>query len=136
MIDEVFLNKLVSAKSVKDAVGIAIEDLGLDAPNILFGYIVEHPGFCSKNLLEISDELFNTFDNSDKFNTLVRDFHCRHCSTIYRISGTKEQWDNFDSSNGMVQDIFPKVSPAVREILLSKICNECFKDFFGEDDYY
>lgn len=71
---------------------------------------------------------------------LVR-VRCVHCHKEYDILVNREDWDLYCSPNRPhVQAIFPYLSPADREMLISGMCAECWDKLFGdfdeEDDYF
>lgn len=62
--------------------------------------------------------------------------HCLLCNTEHTILVNRYDWDVYNSpSRPHIQDIFPYLSPAERELLISGICEVCFNSLFGEPDF-
>ena len=61
---------------------------------------------------------------------------CRMCKKTHSMKVRVEDYFLFDSPNRPhIQTIFPYLSPAERELLLSQTCEECWNKMFrGEDD--
>ena len=60
---------------------------------------------------------------------------CIICKTEHTILVNREDWDMYNSPNRpYIQDIFPYLSPAERELLMSGICEECWTRVFGGED--
>lgn len=60
---------------------------------------------------------------------------CRICEKTHTLKVRVEDYLTFDSPNRPhIQDIFPYLSPAERELLLSGICPECWKNIFGGEE--
>lgn len=60
---------------------------------------------------------------------------CVICKEEHTILVNREDWDMYNSSNRPhIQDIFPYLSPADREMLISGVCDSCWKKVFGGDD--
>lgn len=68
---------------------------------------------------------------------------CRMCKKTHTLKVRVEDYFIFDMPNRPhIQDIFPYLSPAERELLLSGTCNECWEkmfppepDDFDEEDF-
>lgn len=61
-------------------------------------------------------------------------FHCISCNKEHELLVNREDWDLFNSpSRPFVQDIFPYLSPAERELLISGLCSECWNSLFDDD---
>lgn len=59
---------------------------------------------------------------------------CIICHEEHTILVNREDWDLYCSPNRPhIQDIFPYLSPADREMLISGICDVCFTNLFGGD---
>ena len=59
---------------------------------------------------------------------------CVLCKKEHTILVNREDWDLYNSPNRpYIQDIFPYLSSAERELLISGMCNECFDKIFGGD---
>ena len=62
---------------------------------------------------------------------MIREFTCDDCGDIIQISGTKQQWRQYDEGRLIIQHIFPELSIAEREIMISGICKDCFNNLFN-----
>lgn len=60
---------------------------------------------------------------------------CHICKEVFDIQMTKQQFEDYMSMNGYIQDIFPELSPEDRELLISNTCDKCFTKLFEGDDY-
>lgn len=57
---------------------------------------------------------------------------CRHCKREFTLKVRVEDYLLFDMPNRPhIQDIFPYLTPAERELLLSNTCDECWKKMFS-----
>lgn len=59
--------------------------------------------------------------------------NCVHCRKPISISITEEQYNNWNQNN-YIQDEFPQLTPAEREMLLSGICEDCWNILFKEEE--
>ena len=60
---------------------------------------------------------------------------CRRCKKTHTLKVRVEDYMTFDSPNRPhIQDIFPYLSPAERELLISGICPICWDEMFGGED--
>lgn len=60
---------------------------------------------------------------------------CRMCNTDYELKVREEDaHEYFNHSRRHIQDIFPYLSPAERELLISQTCSECWDKMFGTDE--
>jgi hypothetical protein len=55
---------------------------------------------------------------------------CRLCGKVYTITVEKEDYETYKSGMGYIQDIFPYLSAADRELLISQTCDECWHKMF------
>lgn len=64
---------------------------------------------------------------------------CRMCRKTHSLMVGIEDYFMFDMPNRpYIQDIFPYLTPAERELLISGICGECWEKLFPpepEDDF-
>lgn len=61
---------------------------------------------------------------------------CRFCGKEYELEITQAQLDEFQSPNRRhIQDIFPDLSPGMRELLISGMCPDCWDDIFGSSEF-
>lgn len=65
---------------------------------------------------------------------------CHHCGEVTVVRVREEDLNTFCSSNRpYVQVIFPYLTPAERELLISHTCNECWQKMFSipeEDEVF
>ena len=60
---------------------------------------------------------------------------CRMCRKVHTLMVGVEDYLMFDMPNRPhIQDIFPYLTPAERELLISGICPECWDKLFGGED--
>ena len=62
---------------------------------------------------------------------------CRMCGQFFQIAMTPEQEAKLDkprSERPLIQDIFPELSAATRELLISGTCETCWDKLFPADD--
>lgn len=55
---------------------------------------------------------------------------CRICGKVYIVTVEKEDYEKYKSGEGYIQDIFPYLSAADRELLISRTCDECWHKMF------
>lgn len=55
---------------------------------------------------------------------------CRICGKVYIVTVEKEDYEKYKSGEGYIQDIFPYLSAADRELLISQTCDECWHEIF------
>lgn len=60
---------------------------------------------------------------------------CVICKEEHTLLVNRDDWDMFNSPNRpYIQDIFPYLSSAERELLISGMCDSCFTNLFGGED--
>lgn len=60
---------------------------------------------------------------------------CILCHSEHTILVNREDWDLYNSpSRPHIQDIFPYLSPADRELLISGLCSDCWSSLFDSED--
>jgi len=62
---------------------------------------------------------------------------CLKCNKLFHIPATDEQIQELDkprSERMFMQDIFPELSIADRELLISGTCDTCWNEMFPEED--
>ena len=61
---------------------------------------------------------------------------CPICGKQHKVLVREEDWELYNSPDRPhVQDIFPYLSPAERELLITGIDDECFNRMFEGEDY-
>lgn len=57
---------------------------------------------------------------------------CRHCGEPICIEVYRKDWAEWNSPDRRhIQEIFPYLTAAEREMFLSRICGECWTEMFG-----
>ena len=56
---------------------------------------------------------------------------CPHCGKISTLEMTNEQYEQYISGDSYIQNIFPNWSPAIREMLITGICPDCWDKMFN-----
>jgi hypothetical protein len=59
---------------------------------------------------------------------------CRKCKRDVQISATSEQIAEWQAGK-LIQDAMPNVPAGEREMFITKICDDCFKAIFAEEEY-
>lgn len=59
---------------------------------------------------------------------------CIVCSEKHNISATDTQSHEYHLRHELIQDIFPKLNAASRELLITNICDTCFDARFNSAD--
>lgn len=58
---------------------------------------------------------------------------CPICGSEKVFNVTDAQWNMYNSREYHIQDIFPELSPADRERMITGICGKCFDDMFKNE---
>jgi hypothetical protein len=58
---------------------------------------------------------------------------CPQCNKITNVEMTIDQHYKWVNNIGHIQHIFPEKSMDERELLISGICGECWKNIFGNE---
>lgn len=56
---------------------------------------------------------------------------CNLCNTEYYIKVKKKDLELYNNSNIHIQNIFPYLTPGERELMISRICDDCFNKLFN-----
>jgi len=59
---------------------------------------------------------------------------CKFCFQQYDILCNKEDLESWKEGSGYIQDVLAYLSAAEREMLISQICDKCWKRMFGEEE--
>lgn len=59
---------------------------------------------------------------------------CRICGNVHPVLVDATAYDRWVNREILAQDAFPHLSPALRELLISRTCPECWDEMFGQDD--
>lgn len=66
--------------------------------------------------------------------TITLVIKCRLCGKLFEITVNTDDWLDFKFGRGHIQDIFPYLTAAERELILSNTCDDCFTKLFSEED--
>lgn len=72
--------------------------------------------------------------------TKQRDFivevTCRMCNEKIELKVCEEDFNEYAYSphRRLIQEIFPYLTPAERELLISSVCGKCWSKLFSDDD--
>ncbi len=64
----------------------------------------------------------------------VLDVTCKYCNITYQILANRDDLDSWVNGEGYIQDILAYLSAGERELLISGICNNCWKILYPEVD--
>tara|TARA_B100001778_G_C18442661_1_gene563065 strand:+ start:63 stop:299 length:237 start_codon:yes stop_codon:yes gene_type:complete len=59
---------------------------------------------------------------------------CKLCGNIYKIFFNEEDFDDWQSGKGYIQELLHYLTAAERELLISGTCDTCWKAMYGEED--
>lgn len=59
---------------------------------------------------------------------------CPECGKKNYIEMSDEQYQKYTEGSDLIQRIFPEMSPAQREILITGICEDCWNKLFPIDE--
>lgn len=59
---------------------------------------------------------------------------CVECQTPQTVSIKPGDFEKYKTGHGNIQDIFPYLLPAEREMLMSRICGDCWDRMFADHD--
>lgn len=66
---------------------------------------------------------------------LVVEKKCSFCGKSYEIAVNAKDWAEFNSPNRRnIQEVFPYLTPAEREMFISGMCEECWDKMFSFDE--
>lgn len=63
----------------------------------------------------------------------IRTPDCVQCGCYYLFDASLEQKIAYENG-AYVQDAFPDISPAIREMFISRICGVCWDEIFGKGE--
>lgn len=69
-----------------------------------------------------------------KANTVVFYVECAGCRQFYALKVERADYDRPSRRTEFIQNIFPYLSPPMRELLISGTCSKCWKQMFGAAD--
>ena len=64
-------------------------------------------------------------------NNVYVNVKCPQCGKISTLEMTKEQYEQYKSGDNYIQNIFPNWPPAIREMLITGICPDCWNKMFN-----
>ena len=59
--------------------------------------------------------------------------NCTQCNKEYIFDITLEQYQKYISGEDYIQNIFPEISPSLRELFISGICPDCWLKIFPKE---
>lgn len=59
---------------------------------------------------------------------------CKNCGKLVTVPVTEEQVNEWTKSGEYIQNYFPQLSAAEREMFLSGICDECWNKLMPEGE--
>lgn len=62
------------------------------------------------------------------------ELRCKKCDKTRIVDITFDQFKKIQFEGKLVQEVIPHVEPALREMFISGICPDCWKEIFGESD--
>ena len=63
----------------------------------------------------------------------VFDVTCRYCGITYQILADRDDLDSWMNGEGYIQDLLAYLSKGERELLISGICDNCWKNMFPSE---
>tara|TARA_R100000008_G_scaffold12478_1_gene6240 strand:+ start:1357 stop:1557 length:201 start_codon:yes stop_codon:yes gene_type:complete len=61
------------------------------------------------------------------------EYKCQYCNVSYLLEIDDEGWEEWQSGE-LIQVALPDLKAWERELMLSGTCDNCWKEFFGEED--
>jgi hypothetical protein len=59
---------------------------------------------------------------------------CEGCHNVFPVTVNRDDYIDWKSGEGFIQDIMGYLSAGDRELLISNTCSECFDKMFGLDE--
>lgn len=59
---------------------------------------------------------------------------CRICGNVHPVLVDATAYDRWVNRELLAQEAFPHLSPALRELLISRTCPDCWDEMFGQGD--
>jgi hypothetical protein len=59
---------------------------------------------------------------------------CKHCGILYTMYIDPQDYADWYSGEGFIQDMMPYLSAGERELLISSTCGSCFDQIFDLDN--
>ena len=56
--------------------------------------------------------------------------NCPMCGRETKIMVDAEKYNDYRTGKGLIQNVFPELSPAEREVLKTGICQKCWNEMF------
>ena len=61
---------------------------------------------------------------------MIVQIRCKKCLEIKEVKVQEADYEKFMRGEGLIQNIFPYLSPGERELFQTQICDTCFKAMF------
>lgn len=59
--------------------------------------------------------------------------YCERCYNSVKVDITLDQFFDYKTTGGIVQEMFPHLEASQREMLISRTCPACWDEMFGGD---
>lgn len=59
---------------------------------------------------------------------------CRQCGVVHKVRVGLDDLEAWQSGENLVQEAFPYLSAEQRELLLTRICSDCWNNMFGQPE--
>ena len=60
---------------------------------------------------------------------------CVQCGVTHKVRVNLDDLEAWRNGDKLAQEAFPYLSPEKRELLISRICPDCWNSIFGQEDY-
>lgn len=58
---------------------------------------------------------------------------CKYCDKVFTFEVDEAGFEKWDSGKEFIQEALPDLSAGQRELLISGTCDDCWKQFFGDE---
>lgn len=69
--------------------------------------------------------------NNDK---VIIEIPCRQCGVVHKVRVGVDDLFAWQNGDKLIQDAFPYLSTDKRELLLTRICPDCWNRMFGQEE--
>ena len=60
---------------------------------------------------------------------------CVQCGVTHKVRVNLDDLEEWRNGDKLAQEAFPYLSAEKRELLISRICPDCWNNIFGQEDY-
>lgn len=89
------------------------------------GELPQHESYHAKVIAPVIDGM------DEEATTVVFYVECTGCRKFYALKVERADYDRLSNRTEFIQNIFPYLSPPIRELLISGTCPKCWKKLFG-----